>query len=418
MKLSRHAVRFEMGGVPVVGNTATGSFVGLSAEGAALVAAMAERDVPAAGLSGACRELAAHLARHGYLEEAPSADPVLRTAYLHVTDTCNLSCVGCYSDSARRNVAPAPSLGDLDRALAVLADLGADRVVISGGEPFTRDDLPAVAATARDRGISTVIVLTNGTLCAPGRVEPLRGLVDIVSVSFDGPSASSPAPIRGAQLFDRLVDAVRAVRGAGIAAHILPTLHARNIGDISAYTALADRLGASLGFSLLSGEPCLLGDLLPNDRDLVRLADALLDAGAAAPAGAASDPGGGGGGALAVRASCGAGRTGASVAADGTVYPCHMLHVPELACGNAFTDAASDISRRLHALDLPCVDAIDTCSTCGKRYLCGGGCRARAYRTHHRIDAHDPYCAYYGRALGALIKSFMSCAGGPQPAAK
>ena len=50
---------------------------------------------------------------------------------------------------------------------------------------------------------------------------------------------------------------------------------------------------------------------------------------------------------LTVKRNCGAGCKSLSVDADGTIYPCHMLHRPELAMGNAFTAPCSMRCRRM-----------------------------------------------------------------------
>lgn len=407
MRLNASVARFDVGGIPVVGNLATGCIVGLTPEGDALCGELMRRDVESAEIAPGCVPLVEYLAAQGFLVSGAAASPRLSSAYLHVTNACNLSCAGCYSSDADRNRAPDPTLAELERALELLAALGVERLVISGGEPFARRDLPAIARAARDVGVSSVTVLTNGTLCAPERLEELVGLVDVVSVSFDGTSAEDPAYVRREQLFDRLVEAVCAIARAGIRPHILPTLHARNVADAPAYIDLARSLGATVSFSLLSGSREEIGDLWPDDACLGCLAATLFDVGASADGADYAgrfDPAS----ALAARASCGAGRTGVSVAADGSLYPCHMLHARDYRLGNAFRDAADEVLDALRLFDLPAVDAIATCSSCGKRYLCGGGCRARAYRATGRLDAADPYCAYYDRALEKAVDAFVS----------
>lgn len=398
MRLAEHAVLFEMGGIPMVGNTETGTLVGLTAQGADLVRAMARRDVAAFEVPPACVRLSEYLLAHGFCSAVEPSGP--RMAYLHVTGRCNLSCAGCYSADAGRNRAPDPSREELARASRVLAGLGVSQLVISGGEPLVRDDLPCVLADARAHGIGRISVLTNGTLVSAGRLEALAGLVDVFSVSFDGAASTAPARVRGAQRFDRLVRAVGDIRDAGFAVQITPTLHAGNIEDVPAYLALGERLGASVGFSILSGGPEALGELMPGPACCERLAELMASCGAAIEADAGGfEPAG----QLAARARCGAGRRGVSVAADGVVYPCHMLHDPSFALGCAFTDDPESIRDAIRAFTLPKVDAIDTCSDCGKRYLCGGGCRARAYRASGDLAGCDPYCTYYRRALEIAV---------------
>ena len=94
--------------------------------------------------------------------------------------------------------------------------------------------------------------------------------------------------------------------------------------------------------------------------------------------------------------SCGAGVKELSVAADGAVYPCHMLMRPQFHLGNLFEEPLEAIRRR--ALEMGfgqlTVDEFDGCRDCGHRYLCGGGCRARAFFATGSVYGKDPYCAF------------------------
>ena len=408
MRLGSHIVRFDMRGIPVVGNTITGALVGLTPEGAALCDAMLERDVAGEDIPVECEELVSYLTVHGFEEGAGASETYcLSSAYLHVSNTCNLSCVGCYSADCNRNRAADSSLENLCHAITVLAQLGVTRLVVSGGEPFLRRDLPDIVRNAREQGMENIAVLTNGTRCSEKVLARLAGNVDVISVSFDGANPESAAFIRGEQLFDTLVDAVKRIQTAGIHAHMLPTLHARNIQDVPAYIELSKQLGCTVGFSLLSGARTNLGDLMPSEPCLMELANTMVAVarkGEAASIDDAFNPLR----ALMVRVRCGAGKHSVSVASDGAVYPCHMLHKPEFALGDAFSDDASAIANNLSQFTLPSVEKIEGCSSCENRYFCGGGCRARAYDEHGCMTRRDPYCAYYSHAIGQTVDAFVN----------
>lgn len=412
MRLSADATLLTLGGIPMVGNLKTGGVIGLTGEGAELCELLARRDVSPNEVSEGCLELVEHLRRGGYLDgsESPAREH-LGSAYLHVTQRCNLSCLHCYSEDADRNNLADPSLDELRRAIALLAELGCQRLVVSGGEPFLRADLADIASAARDSGIPDVVVLTNGLLVSEKTVRPLSELVSCVAVAFDGPTASSPAYLRGAQNFDRLVSAVRAIGAAGIQPRILPTLHAKNLDDMPLYQRLADELGATLGFSLLTANQSDLGGLALGGEQLGELGRRMAEGGVIG-----SDPVDGGA-AIGVRRFCGAGVRTLSVGADGTVYPCHMLHDHRLAMGNAFSDDASAVTGSKVAETLRGLDAgaFEGCASCGSRHLCGGGCRARAFMTTGSLTSRDPYCelsrSHY-EALGEQLAKRFGAKGG------
>ena len=75
-----------------------------------------------------------------------------------VTRRCNYRCRMCGQDHDRGDELPA---GDIDVVASRLADLGARHVVLTGGEPFLRPDLPEIIAIFKARGFS-VRVQTNG----------------------------------------------------------------------------------------------------------------------------------------------------------------------------------------------------------------------------------------------------------------
>ncbi len=386
----------------MIGNTANGCLAGLTSEGAAVCHRMFREDISNEEIDAADPDLRSCLTRGAFDQDAaPSTSP--RTAYLHVTHRCNLQCVGCYSAIENRNDAADLPLEDISRIIEQLAQSGVRELIISGGEPFLRDDLAAIVAHANRCGIPSITVLTNGTLISPERVGELAPFVQTVSVSFDGATPCSPATIRGSQRFNQLVEAIRIIQAAGINAHAIPTIHHDNIGDYEAYCKLADELDITLSFSLLSitHDDPEAGTLTPTEESLAGLAEAaLLNQ---SPNVTISDTPLN---TLSTRISCGAGQATISVAADGTLYPCHMLHLPSYALGNLLKQDLADLLVKGGAALPRSVDEVTGCSDCEIRYLCGGGCRARAQHARGDLQAVDPYCSlmrhYYELVLAPL----------------
>lgn len=202
-----------------------------------------------------------------------------RSAYLHVTQRCNLNCVGCYSANSKRNASPDLPLADIEVILTKLKGMNVDSLVISGGEPFLRKDLPDIVSFAKTKGIRGVSVITNGTSIKREILQRLSGAVDRIAVSLDGSSSSSESYIRGYQRFADLKKSILAIEEEGINAHIIATIHAFNIQDIPSYFELARSLNVGINFSLLS---CTADDkhskrLIPDDNALERLAEILIE---------------------------------------------------------------------------------------------------------------------------------------------
>ncbi|MEZ5667741.1 MAG: anaerobic ribonucleoside-triphosphate reductase activating protein [Alphaproteobacteria bacterium] len=97
---------------------------------------------------------------------------------------CNLRCAYCYNPEI---VAAAGRLG-VDDALAFLARRRGllDGIVLSGGEPTIRDDLPAIMAALRGAGMALKLD-TNGMRPAVVRALLERGLVDAIACDYKAP---------------------------------------------------------------------------------------------------------------------------------------------------------------------------------------------------------------------------------------
>ena len=68
----------------------------------------------------------------------------LASAYLHVTNICNLNCIGCYSYDRTRNCKNKLSLKQVQYIIRELVDNGVEQITISGGEPLIREDLVSI----------------------------------------------------------------------------------------------------------------------------------------------------------------------------------------------------------------------------------------------------------------------------------
>lgn len=408
MKLSGQIIEFCFMGVPLVGNPENGYVLGLTSEGASLCKRMMEEDVPLSEVESVDPNLPFHLERGGFLGE--EGQKSIETIYFHVTQRCNLKCVGCYSDDERRNCEHDASYDDITKAIDKIAFASPARLIISGGEPFLRRDLARIVQYATcEAGIGHIDILTNGTEVDVGQLVAMAPYVDRVSVSFDGVSKESVSYIRGGQRYEELVQAVQEIKGCGISPHIIATIHSKNIEDMDDYKRLAEKLGATLNFSLLS---CVDEDeetksLLFDDRDLVKLSSAMLFSGGVIPAFADAPMNT----TLSMKTSCGAGSGTYSIGSDGTVYPCHMMHNRCHAMGSLFAEDAvfppiGEVAEEFSVLD---VERFEECESCETKYFCGGGCRARAFHSTRSLYAKDPYCAlvrdFYSRLFGRITVS-------------
>lgn len=403
MLFNRHVVMFDFGKVPVIGNLENGYVIGLTSEGAALCSDIANGAAALEEARARDAELFDCLLSNNFFSES-TENHRLMSAYLHITQRCNLNCVGCYSFDRYRNCSSDASTSDMKTAINELGINGCERLFISGGEPFLRTDLPELIHHAKGVGIRKVTLITNGTCVNDDCLRDMATDIDVIAVSIDGYDANAQAYIRKEQRYDILVDAIQRIQNAGIAAHLTPTIHAKNIDDLDRYAELAKSLNTTVNFSILSCEmDGALEGLLPGENELKRLGKQLLELGMSSsafekPVGIS----------LNVSKCCGTGTKELSIGADGTVYPCHMLHRPQWALGNVFQQPLSDILRgdRFEQLQALNVERFRGCSNCTHKFLCGGGCRARSFYEYGDLLHKDPYCTmsltYYNKLSEAL----------------
>lgn len=169
-------------------------------------------------------------------------------------------------------------------------------------------------------------------------------------------------------------------------------MHSKNYCNLQDYVKLSHQLEVGISFSLLTCSPYdkVFKDYIPTEEQLEYLGKELTILGQEGvsvndmPINSSID----------VRKSCEVGTKIVSVGADGSVYPCHMLHDEMLIMGNIFTQPLKDIMQSKIAKELQQlhVDQFEVCNDCEHRYLCGGGCRTRSYYLNQNFTSHDYYC--------------------------
>ena len=147
-----------------------------------------------------------------------------------ITLACCFACRYCGSKAgkARENeLSTAECLRVADELIA----LGCRRVSLIGGEVFLRRDWKEIVGRLTGGGVA-VNLITNGFLFSSRVLDDLKSLcIESVSVSLDGPREIHDA-FRQDGSFDRVLDAVAALTGAGIPTSIITTLHSRNAGHL------------------------------------------------------------------------------------------------------------------------------------------------------------------------------------------
>jgi cyclic pyranopterin phosphate synthase len=137
----------------------------------------------------------------------------LRNLRLSVTDRCNLRCSYCMPEQdyvwlPRQDIL---QFEEIEQLVDVFADLGVDKVRLTGGEPLLRRDLSVlVAALASRPQIADLAITTNGILLRQHARELKEAGLHRVTVSLDTLRPDRFRALTRSEELDRVLDGIAA----------------------------------------------------------------------------------------------------------------------------------------------------------------------------------------------------------------
>jgi cyclic pyranopterin phosphate synthase len=139
---------------------------------------------------------------------------------LSVTDRCNLRCRYCMPAEGMTFLPRAEILTftEIERLVRAFAQLGINKVRLTGGEPMLRRDLPGlVAKLAAIEGIEDISLSTNALLLTPDRAKVLADAgVSRVNISLDTLREDRFLALARTRGLDRVLAGVRNALDAGL----------------------------------------------------------------------------------------------------------------------------------------------------------------------------------------------------------
>lgn len=170
------------------------------------------------------------LARAALFQDAPVY------VQFYVTARCNLTCEQCNIIYANSDVREA-TIGEVERIADNFAAMGVAIVLLTGGEPFARKDLPQIIRAFESRGVH-VRMQTNGFASEEQIVKAIEAGGKDISISLDSLHPTRQDKINGA-FNDSWHQALRAMAlftkhlpAEGSFASLGCVLQPQNMGDI------------------------------------------------------------------------------------------------------------------------------------------------------------------------------------------
>jgi radical SAM protein with 4Fe4S-binding SPASM domain len=334
--------------------------------------------------------------------EAARFNPII--LYLHLSVHCNLSCVYCYNVEHRTTERFSKAL-TRDEYLALIeraAELGIKQLNLTGGEPMLSPYWIDYAEHAHALGLS-LSLLTNGNLINAQNAPIIQRLFSSAIVSLDSPDPEINDQQRGRGSHAKTVAGIKALRNAGFDRFaVRAVVTRRNLPTMKDFPEFAMREWGSARLMPTLYVPNSLEEekklqLLPSldeyQEAMHEFQIALARVGGTGPV---KDQG-----EIEEHIRCGAGAGILSIDFNGDVYPCQALHDPAMKIGNIREDSyfalgerspVTQAFRQLH------VGQVEVCESCNFNSICGGGCRANAFKMYRSLTAYNPEICTFNKA--------------------
>lgn len=362
------------------------------------------------------------LAQAGFLMPLHAAPigqpPSLLTAWLHLTDACNLRCDYCYLPHHPQTM-PRETAFQAVETLVTLAQnhyYPALKLKYAGGEPLLRftllQEIHAHATQrAQQAGIRLeTVLLTNGTRLKQEHIAYLRDNHIRLMISLDGVGEWHDVQRHyagGKPSFAHVEQAIERARTAGLSPHISITLSEKNLPGLPETVSWLLERGLTFSLNFYRENDCAsamraLDSHSPYTCSILEETLSRLEA---------HPPRHSLLGALTDRASftashlhpCGAGRDYLVIRPDGRIAKCQMeMHIPVTSLQAA--DPLAELHQASDGVQNPPVTQKTDCRTCQWRAYCAGGCPLLTQRLTGRFDARSPYCELYQFLFPRLLR--------------
>ena len=312
------------------------------------------------------------------------------TVYWEITHRCNFACRMCYNAADGR---PELSLDECLDALNQLAEAGALRLVLTGGEILAHPHFFEIAEAARERRFA-LHLKTNAALITPHAADRIAALKPLrVDISLLGAKPETMDAIAGRpRAYKRALRGARLLKERGVRVHMFTLLMQDNLSEREAMIELTQRMGVSYE------QVCTIS---PDDFGRAKVPEQQLrfeqireiirvDPGTAAIC--RQDPD---------QRTCQVGLGGCLISPSGIVYPCVELRIP---AGDLRRQPFAEIwshapifqeLRRRHT-----VAHLPECAPCPLRSHCHSRCAGLAWK-----ERGDLYAAHSSACTQALARA-------------
>jgi cyclic pyranopterin phosphate synthase len=195
-----------------------------------------------------------------------------------VTDRCNMRCMYCMPRGNVRwfNEQDMLDFSEISRLVSILADLGIERIRLTGGEPLLRPNLKnLIISLAKLEGIKSISMTTNGLLFGEKARELKDAGLESVNISLDTFRPDRFKAITGINGLNKVIDAINAAESVGLNVKINTVVirgwNDDEILDFAKFSRDTGHIVRFIEFMPLDGSGCWRSDLVYTKREMIDL---------------------------------------------------------------------------------------------------------------------------------------------------
>ncbi len=331
------------------------------------------------------------------------------TAWLHVTDACNLACPYCYLNKSGQAMDEATGFAAVDAVFrsAIAEKFKTVKLKYAGGEATLNFPLViklhdyATQLAERHALSLEAVILSNGAALTAERIQEIKKRNIRVMISFDGLGERHDVQrpfVSGRGSFLAVSKSIERLIEAEHKPHLSITITSRNVDGVADVVkfALDRELTFSLNFYRENECSASFEDLRYNEAQMIEgifktfrviednlppwsILGSVLDRGQLVEA--RTRP-------------CGVGQDYLVINHLGGIAKCHMemeKTVTDVRVRNPLAIVRADLAGAQN----PSVEEKEGCRECQWRYWCTGGCPVATFKANGRYDVKSPNCNIY-----------------------
>ena len=320
----------------------------------------------------------------------------VKTVYIEITNRCNFNCRTCYNRSGLNRQTDELSIKQIEEIFEFLSAYGANRFLISGGEPTLHSEFDALIDLIDAYPKYSFGFVTNGSSRNQKFIDLLNRNNNLtLQISLDGSCEERNALTRGRGHFEPTIDFIKMINNNSLRPLLKMVVSQCNLDDVENFYRLAVSLNCVPEFAFIykSGngeEDWEKKRVSAQDKlKILKLIDKLnsqYQIEAYLPKCTSRCP-----------FSKGAENMSVCIKVDGSIQPCQTLYSSDYTLGNVFSSSEEEIlhnlSQIIHLAQKRTTEDYG-CSKCILRDICGKGCMAEASLISGDPLGADESCLY------------------------